>query len=168
MPGAATGAGHPVSSRPIGEPDRAAAARWVRLGHGARAGNVSRAQGVRVREVWHPSAPVIVDLAALPSLTLALEHPRAVGVLNALAVQLFTGPGALGRLVVSPGLGWQAPLRAETPAESDSPPQDDPPGTAGLEVLTADDARTRPQHPDLLRVVVARASAHDDGEAVLA
>lgn len=168
VPGAATGAGHPVSSRPIGEPDRAAAARWVRLGHGARAGNVSRAQGVRVREVWHPSAPVIVDLAALPSLTLALEHPRAVGVLNALAVQLFTGPGALGRLVVSPGLGWQAPLRAETPAESDSPPQDDPPGTAGLEVLTADDARTRPQHPDLLRVVVARASAHDDGEAVLA
>ena len=120
-----------------------------------------------MREVWHPSAPVIVDLAALPSLTLALDHRRAAGVLNALVVQLFTGPGALGRLVVSPDLAWQAPLRAETPAESTPPQEDEPPGTAGLEVLTADDARTRPRRTGLLRVVVAHATPLDDGEAVL-
>lgn len=167
LPGATTGAGRPVSRRPQGEPDRAATARWVRLGHGARAGNVSRGQGVGVREVWHPSAPVIVDLAALPSLTLALDHRRAAGVLNALVVQLFTGPAALDRLVVSPDLAWQAPLRAGTPAEPTPPQEDAPPGTAGLEVLTADDARTRPRRPDLLRVVVTHASARDDGETTL-
>ena len=163
-----TGAGRQVSGRPRLELDRAAAARWVRLGHGARAGNVTRGHGVGVREVWHPSAPVIVDLAALPSLALALDHRRAAGVLNALVVQLFTGPGALGRLVVSPDLAWQAPLRAETPAESTPPQEDEPPGTAGLEVLTADDARTRPRRTGLLRVVVAHATPLDDGEAVLA
>lgn len=148
---------------------------WVRLGHGPRSAQIARERGTAHRGLAHPWAPVLVDLAGLSSLTLVLPGERLAGVLDSLVVQLFTGPGALHDLVVSPGLSWAPPLAARAATGPDGPPAHASDGTpspvnvpstsspsasplarpAVLEVLLPDDAARRPPRPGVVRLVVA-------------
>ncbi|RKQ36705.1 FtsK/SpoIIIE domain-containing protein [Kocuria tytonis] len=175
QPGAAplqpAGAGavrHPAES-PSGRGDTERPA-WVRLGHGTRVAQLAVGRGVSVGAVTHERAPVLLDLTQLPELTLALDPVLASGVLNCLAVQLFTGPGALSRLSVSPGLDWRAPLAAgppTVPGDACSVFPESCGALTALEVLTPEDAAHRPRRAGVARIVVVRGAAPEDADAVV-
>jgi len=154
----------PPDSSPRADDD---AARWVRLGHGTRAGGLERGRSTTLQEVTHRHAPVLVDLAALPPLTLALDRERTEGLLTSLVLQLFTGPRALARLVVSRDLSWAPPVAAEAPGDRAGRPDDTASRLTAMEVLTPEDARRHPVRAGVVRVVVSTAQDPATGSATI-
>ncbi|RLZ02878.1 hypothetical protein CWC38_08780 [Kocuria tytonicola] len=152
-----------------GDTGSAVTARWVRLGQGTRAAVVGRGRGIPVRAVTHRRAPVLVDLARVRVLTLAVTGECSRGLLNALAVQLFTGPQALDRLTVSPDVAWapppalarllQSPASPSPPGSTRDAARPGPTDVTGLEVLTPQDAALAAAAPGVVRVVLAGGAA---------
>lgn len=154
----------PPDSSPSADDD---AARWVRLGHGPRAGGLERGRSATLQDVTHRHAPVLVDLAALPPLTLALDRERTEGLLTSLVLQLFTGPRPLARLVVSRDLSWAPPVAAEAPGDRAGRPDDTASRLTAMEVLTPEDARRHPVRAGVVRVVVSTAQDPAAGSATI-
>lgn len=153
-------------------PPSARHSRWVRLGHGPRAAQLTRERGTPLASVSHRRAPVLLDLAAVPSLTIQLNGQRLRGVLDSLVLQLFTGPQALHGLVLSPGISWHPPLDHDVVQPGPRPAstratEPDPLALTTLEVLTPQDAGASPPGPDAVRVVVARGGCPDATAALL-
>ncbi|QMS57515.1 ESAT-6 secretion machinery protein EssC [Kocuria varians] len=153
-------------------PPSARHSRWVRLGHGPRAAQLTRERGTPLASVSHRRAPVLLDLAAVPSLTIQLNGQRLRGVLDSLVLQLFTGPQALRELVLSPGIAWHPPVDPDVVRPGPKPastrtPEPGPPALTTLEVLTPQDAVASPPEPESVRVIVARGGCPDTTATLL-
>ena len=142
--------------------------RWVRLGHAGRVAAVNVGEGPSAVPAEHRRAPVLVNLARVHHLTVHVPSRLRSEVINALAVQLLTGPGACRHLVLDPAVPWQAPqlsgLRV-LPAHQ----QNSITGPA-LEIYTARTAAQIPSSPERIRLVVSVAGDPIDaghGGAVL-
>ncbi|MDO4918638.1 FtsK/SpoIIIE domain-containing protein [Kocuria sp.] len=142
--------------------------RWVRLGHGPRPAQLARERGTPLSAVTHGHAPVLVDLAELGTIALAADPELTVGVLNALVLQLFTGPAALHRLRVSPDVPWQAPVADLAAPDPTALSADEvPTHLTTLEVLTPDTAEGHPLGPGTVRVLVTLGEEPDGADATL-
>ncbi|MBD2764629.1 hypothetical protein IEE91_05350 [Kocuria sp. cx-455] len=84
--------------------------RWVRLGEGPRTAAVTLGDGPSAAPAEHHLAPVLIDMSRVHHLEVRLPSRNRENVVNAVAVQLLTGPGAFQNLIVDPAVGWRAPL----------------------------------------------------------
>lgn len=142
--------------------------RWVRLGHAGRAATVNVGEGPSAVPAEHRRAPVLVDLARVRQLTVRLPPRQRSELINALAVQLLTGPWACRQLILDPAVPWPEPhlesLRVLRPHRQDSVT-----GPA-LEIYTARTAAKIPAVPERVRLVVCTSGEPIEpghGDAVL-
>lgn len=83
--------------------------RWVRLGEAPRAAAVTVGDGPSAAPAEHRLAPVLIDMSRVHHLDVRLPSRHRGDVVNAVAVQLLTGPGAFQNLILDPAAGWRAP-----------------------------------------------------------
>ena len=126
--------------------------RWVRLGEAERTAAVHLGDGPGALALQHRLAPALVDLSRVDHLEIAAPSRHRGEVVNSLALQLLTGPGALQQLIVDPGLDWRAPqlpaLRVVSARQQRSVT-----GPA-LEVYSVQTAAVTPTTEDRVRLVV--------------
>lgn len=135
--------------------------RWVSLGEAERTAAVHLGDGPGAVPVEHRRAPVLIDLSRVQHLELAVPSRHREGVINALAVQLLTGPGALHQLIVDPEAGWRAPLLPSLRVV-DSQRHRSVTGPA-LEVCSARTAAALPVAKERVRIVVSVAGDSTEG-----
>lgn len=83
--------------------------RWVRLGEAPRAAAVTVGDGPSAVPAQHRLAPVLIDMSRVPHLDVRLPSRHRGDVVNAVAMQLLTGPGAFQNLIVDPTVEWRPP-----------------------------------------------------------
>ena len=83
--------------------------RWVRLGEAPRAAAVTVGDGPSAVPAEHRLAPVLIDMSRVHHLDVRLPSRHRGDVVNAVAMQLLTGPGAFQNLIVDPTVEWRAP-----------------------------------------------------------
>lgn len=125
--------------------------RWICLGHGTRPAAVRVGAGAGGRSPVHPRGPVLVELARLRHLAVLAPLPRRRRILNALALQLLTGPDAVSDLVVDPLTGWHPP--ADPVVRTVGPGRGGTPEGPCLEVLSPATAASRPTGRHTVRIV---------------
>ena len=137
--------------------------RWVRLGEAGRVATVQLGDGPSAAPASHRLAPVLLDMSRVPHLELTLPSRHRADVINSLALQLLTGPGALQQLILDPVVGWSPPpfpaLRVVEVQHHRSVT-----GPA-LEVYSARSATAIPSAEGRVRIVISVAGDRTEGDS---
>ncbi|WP_223286512.1 FtsK/SpoIIIE domain-containing protein [Kocuria atrinae] len=138
----------------------------MRLGEAERTAAVHLGDGPAAVPAEHRLAPVLLNLSQVHHLELIVPSRHRADVINAVAVQLLTGPSAIHQVIVDPEVGWRAPLLPALRVVSF--PQHRSVTGPAVEVYSAQTAASITSVEDRVRLVVSVAGDASGGSGASA